>query len=130
MFKIETGNKMTIINGDTAWFDIHVEGYTFVEGDMVTFTVAESKNYTMTIISKSIILGSDNLDEDGDIKGCFNDDGSCTFFLQPKDTAKRIGTYVYDIQLNLVDGRIDTIVGPSQFTVQQGVTHKKTTKRR
>lgn len=129
MFKIETGNKITIINGDTGFFNLVVDDYEFTDGDMVTFTVASSTNYRTPIIDKTIIKGEENLDEDGLLNGVFNEDGSCTFFLNPKDTATLSGSYVYDIQLNLVDGRVDTIIGPSTFTVQQGVTHKKTIRR-
>ena len=32
------------------------------------------------------------------------------------------GTYLYDIQLNLADGRVDTIILPTKFTVLGGVT--------
>ena len=33
------------------------------------------------------------------------------------------GTYWYDIQLNLADGRVDTVVGPAKFKIRGGVTY-------
>ena len=129
MFKIETGNKIVTINGDTGYFNIIVDDYAFVDGDMVTFTAASSQNYRSPNISKSIIKGKENLDEDGDVMGYFNEDGSCTFLIHSKDTALLNGDYMYDVQLNLADGRVDTIIGPSTLTVKKGVTHKKTIRR-
>ena len=112
MFKIESGNRMTIINGDTGYFNVNIDNYTFVEGDMVTFTAASSQNYRNPDISKSIIMGGENKDNDGDIMGYFNEDGSCTFVLHSKDTALLNGDYMYDVQLNLVD---DIIIGDYDF---------------
>ena len=32
-------------------------------------------------------------------------------------------TYLYDIQINTADGRVDTIVGPAKFKVIGGITY-------
>lgn len=125
MFKIETGNKITIMNGDTGFFNVTVDDYEFVIGDRVTFTVKSKITDSSPTIAKTLTMGGNNFDEEGDVNGYFNEDGTCTFVLNSKDTARLAGSFIYDIQLNLADGRVDTIIGPATFTVIKGVTHLK-----
>ena len=41
-----------------------------------------------------------------------------------EDTNIKAGNYIYDIQVSLQDGRVDTIVLPSKFEVLEGVTNE------
>ena len=108
MLVIDKNNRITIINGDTGILNLKVSNYALKEGDTVTLTVKATLD-AKPLISKVI--------------DSFNEDGTCTIVLDPSDTVGlRAGTYIYDIQLNLSDGRVDTIIGPVSFTIIRGVT--------
>lgn len=108
MFNIDSRKNIKIIKGDTAIFDITLKNYTFVEGDKVYFTVKYSVDDTENIIQKVITTFNDN---------------KAKIILSKEDTNIDTGTYLYDIQCSLADGRVDTIVVPSKFEVLGGITH-------
>ena len=99
---------MKIVKGDTAIFDISLKNYTFIEGDKVYFTVKYSVDDTDSIIQKIVTTFDNN---------------KAKIILSKDDTNIDIGTYLYDIQCSLVDGRVDTVVVPTKFEVIGGVTH-------
>lgn len=107
MFKISDGNKMSIVQGDTATFTISVDNYTFVEGDKAYFTVRKDTKDSPVEIQK--VITEFNVHH-------------FIIHLDKESTNIPVGTYLYDIQLNLADGRVDTIVLPTKFTVLGGVT--------
>lgn len=107
MFKIDDFGKMTVIQGDTAIFNVDVENYAFANGDVAYFTVRKDLKDSNIEIKKVIT----------DFVG-----NSFKVFLDKEDTSIKQGNYVYDIQLNLIDGRVDTVVTPNKFTVLGGVT--------
>jgi hypothetical protein len=43
--------------------------------------------------------------------------------LTSTDTSIDIGDYVYDIQLSLADGRVNSVIYPTSFEIIAGVTH-------
>ena len=109
MFEILDSNHMRIVQGDTAIFDLNISDYNFVEGDVVYFTVKKSikdKEYTLQKVVTE-----------------FNKN-TAKFKLSKEDTNIRAGNYIYDIQVSLQDGRVDTIVLPSKFEVLEGVTNE------
>lgn len=106
MFIIE-GNKMKIIKGDTALFNFALDEYKLKEGDKVFFTVR--KGYKDNIEIQKIVTN-------------FND-GIATFLLEVEDTDLEPGSYLYDIQVTLLDGRVDTVAPPSRFIVLGGITN-------
>ena len=109
MFEILGSNHMRIVQGDTAIFDLNISDYNFVEGDVVYFTVKKSikdKEYTLQKVVTE-----------------FNEN-TAKFKLNKEDTNIRAGNYIYDIQVSLQDGRVDTIVLPSKFEVLEGVTNE------
>ena len=109
MLIIDKTNKITIINGDTGILKLKVSNYTLSAGDSVTLTVKANATDPAPKLSKTITE--------------FNSDGTCTIVLDPSDTVNlAAGAYVYDVQLNLSDGRVDTIIGPTTFTIIRGVT--------
>ena len=107
MFRLE-GNTIRIIRGDTGILSLSIDNYKIAPGDLVTFTV---KRYIEDIdhVIKKII----DQFEDGKAKIILSE--ADTLNLEP-------GKYVYDIQVNLQDGRIDTVITPSQFIIERGVT--------
>lgn len=108
MFKIDSNNNMTIVKGDTAIFSVSLDGYEFQNGDKLFFSVksdAKDLNYSIhKIIDKF-------------------DTNIAKIVLDNKDTDLTPGTYKYDIQVSLSDGRVDTIVTPKKFIVLEGITH-------
>lgn len=109
MFVIDTDTKtMTIIKKDTASFDVALDNYQLQDGDSVTFTIASTIEQEEPILQKVI---TDFVD------------GVATVFLTKEDTDIEVGSYLYDIQVDTMDGRVDTIVGPAKFKVNGGVTY-------
>ncbi len=107
MFLIDDKKKMTVVKGDTAIFTVSVDNHTFSKGDTAYFTVRKS-------VGESPI----------EIRKVITDFDKNTFkvFLDKNDTDITVGTYLYDIQLNLNDGRVDTVILPTKFTILGGVT--------
>lgn len=109
MFRIDTGNRITMINGDTAYITLTVNEYQLSPGDSIRFTVKKTIKDRLPLISKEITD--------------FNEDGTCTIILYPDDTySLEAGSYLFDVQLTLSDGRIDTIIGPSTLNIITGIT--------
>ena len=108
MFEILRKNHMRVVKGDTAIFNINIDGYDFVAGDKVYFTLKKDikdKEYTL---QKVVSEFSNN---------------SAIFELNKDDTNLEVGLYIYDIQVTLHDGKVDTIILPSKFEVLEGVTN-------
>lgn len=106
MFSIQN-EKIKVIRGDTGIFDLNLSNYILKEGDKVYFTV--KANYD----SEALIFKEVTEFEEGKAK----------FILTSKDTDIDPGTYLYDVQCNLADGRVDTVITPSKFQVLGGITH-------
>lgn len=109
MFTIDNDtNAMTIIKKDTASFDVALDNYNLEDGDSVTFTISRQVEEEEPILQKTV---TDFVD------------GIATVKLTKEDTNIEIGTYLYDIQIDTQDGRVDTVIGPAKFTVKGGVTY-------
>lgn len=109
MFNIETySNTMSIIKKDTASFVVSLDNYELKDGDKVTFTVAAELEQEKPLIQKTIVSF---------------EDGVATIALDSKDTNLNIGSYWYDIQVDLATGVCDTIIGPARFIIEGGVTY-------
>lgn len=108
MFKISHDKRMTIVQGDTAIFTVNVDNYVFNKHDVAYFTIKKSIKDNEVVIQKRITEFKDN---------------SFKVFLDSKDTNVPVDVYLYDIQLSLSDGRVDTIILPTKFTVIGGITH-------
>ena len=82
----------------------------FVQGDTVYFTLKRSAIMEEIALQKIITE--------------FNEDGNCIIEIAPDDTkALEFRSYVYDIQLNRLDGTVTTIVPCSKFTILKEVTY-------
>lgn len=109
MFTIDQeSNQMTIVMKDTASFDVGLDNYTLRDGDSVTFTIAETKESQEPILQKVVTEF---------------EDGIATVEISSEDSNIPAGSYYYDIQINLSDGRVDTVIGPAKFKVIEGVTY-------
>ena len=81
-----------------------------VTGDMIYLTVKDSVNTEEKVLQKVVTQF---------------EDGNATIEITPDDTNDiPFKTYVYDIQLNRVDGTVNTIIPPSNFTIGGEVTYE------
>ena len=107
MYKIR-GNKIYITRGDSAEFTLGIvdaEGnaYTPAADDILTFTVKADTGTSAHIMQK---IFQDN-----------------KITILPTDTESlAYGDYVYDVQLKMANGYVDTIITPSLFRVEEEVT--------
>ena len=108
MFQIKRKNQIEVIAGDTGILNLNIDNYTFVDGDIVYFTVKKDINDTNYKFQKVVKEFEDNV---------------AVIKLSSKDTNLEAGEYLYDIQLSLKDGRVDTVVSPTLFEVVDGVTN-------
>ena len=86
-----------------------IADYNFSQGDLVYFTVKKDikdKEYALQKVVSEFI------------------DNVAMFELNKHDTNIEVGEYIYDIQVSLHDGKVDTIVLPSKFEVIEGVTNE------
>lgn len=104
----EETQVMSIIAKDTGDFVFSLDNYLLEEGDKVYFTV-----------------NTDTEKPDPKIQVMIDEftDGKAFVHLSSDDTNIPVGTYWYDIEINSIDGRVDTVVGPSKFKVLGGVKY-------
>lgn len=96
----------SMIAKDTGDFVIVLDDYLLAEGDTVYFTVNKELEKENPLISKAITTF---------------DDYRAVVRLSSTDTDIPIGTYLYDVQVNTADGRVDTVLGPAKFKIMGGV---------
>lgn len=104
-YNVET-NMISIVAKDTGDFIINLDNYLLADGDIVYFTVNTDLEKENPLISKEITEFVDN---------------KAVVRLTTQDTNLAVGTYLYDIQVNTVDGRVDTVLGPAKFKITGGV---------
>ncbi len=108
------GTDLAMIRGDSESITLSLKdgeaAIPFAPGDTVYFTVKGSPIVDEIALQKIVTE--------------FNEDGNCIIEIAPNDT-KDLGfrSYVYDIQLNRLDGTVTTIVPCSKFDVLQEVTY-------
>lgn len=100
-------SKITIIRKDTGDLTITIENYLLDEGDEVVFTVNTGYDLEHSLIQKRITEFQDH---------------SALVHLNVEDTDLEPGEYLYDIQVNAADGRVDTVLGPAKFKIIGGIT--------
>ena len=100
--------KISMVVKDTGSLTVIVENYVLNEGDEVVFTVSKTRENKHPLIQKKVrVFG----------------DGQAIIQLSSEDTDVEPGDYLYDIQVNCADGRIDTVVGPAKFKFEGGITY-------
>ena len=107
------GTSITMVRGDTLRVTVEVfQGeppapYTFKDGDRLRFAV-----------KKKLYKGSDYtelIDVDPLINKAIPTD-TCLLELEPSDTQDLpFGTYLYDIELTMADGTVDTFIKEAKF---------------
>ena len=106
MFSVE-GNIINVTKGDTGVINLALDNYKLQEGDKVTLTVKQNINDSVYVLQKVVTEF---------------EDGTAKIMLSSSDTNIEPIKYVYDIQVDLADGRVQTVVIPSTFKVLKGVT--------
>ena len=110
-----TGTNVSMTRGDSESITVtmkNTEGelVPFEDGDLLYFTIKENINTESKILQKAITIFRD---------------GSALIGILPEDTKSlRCKEYVYDIQLNRIDGTVSTIIKPSKFVIEGEVTYE------
>ena len=102
MLAIDVNNKIRMVRGDTACIEFALDNHTLVEGDKVKFTVKQSYAQEEPSIIKEITT--------------FTENGTALIVLKEEDTkGLEAGDYLYELEVRLADGTIDTIITAVQF---------------
>lgn len=107
-----SGTTITMTRGDTLCVDIEMtlgdEPYTPASGDVIRFAL---KTPLMTVGRREFV------DREPLILKTIPTD-SCQLVLQPEDTKPfDFGKYVYDIEITMEDGTVDTFISESDFII-------------
>lgn len=108
-----SGNALSMVRGDTEAITVTLSEdgtpTNFVEGDTVYFTVKRTLNTTEKSLQKTITSFTD---------------GAAVINIAASDTSSlAFGDYQYDIQINLADGTVKTVV-QSSLTLSPEVTYE------
>ena len=109
------GTNISMIRGDSQSITVSVKDkdgnkVPLITGDIIYLTVKYNVNTEEKVLQKVITQF---------------EDGNATIEITPDDTKDiPFKTYVYDIQLNRVDGTVSTIIPPSNFTIGGEVTYE------
>ena len=95
---------MSIIAKDTGDFVVSIDNYLLDEGDTVNSELEKPE----PLIQKVITIF---------------DNYKAVVHLTTQDTDISVGNYYYDVEVNTVDGRVDTVIGPAKFKVLGGVKY-------
>lgn len=108
------GTNISMIRGDSESIILKCQenniDVPFVDGDIVYLTIKDSV-YTETKLLQIIVTDFT--------------DGQAIIFINPEDTKNiKFGKKTYDVQLTRKDGRVSTIVSPSEFNILAEVTYE------
>ena len=116
MFKISYDKKITMVQGDTGVIRMRIHNYELSQGDEVRFAIVNKANPSILLCQhsdKKIVLEKQVT--------VFEKDGSARIVIYPYDTEYlQPGKYLYEIQVKTKDGRIDTVVPLTSFTLMDG----------
>ena len=116
MFKISYDKKITMVQGDTGIIRMKISNYELSQGDEVRFAIVNKANPSILLCQhsdKKIVLEKQVT--------VFEKDGSARIVIYPYDTEYlQPGKYLYEIQVKTKDGRIDTVVPLTSFTLMDG----------
>ncbi len=102
------GNNIEITRGDTGTLRFVPNNYEFIYGDILYFTVKRDSDDEEYLFQKKITSFIDN---------------EAVIIIKPEDTSSlEYDTYFYDIQIDTVDGTVNTVIEKSKFKVKEEIT--------
>lgn len=110
MLKIGSNNTVQLTRGDTAYLNVTIKNdidsseYNMQDGDTLTLTVKKSVKDTDFSFQKKVA-------------------GTANIKIEPDDTKNlAVGKYKYDVQLNVANGDVFTIIPVTAFELLEEVT--------
>lgn len=120
MFEIDSTNKIKMVQGDTGSIRLQLSNYSLGPGDEVRFGLT-ARNVVQPA-AFALERNSDLLIEK--VITDFEDDGSAIIMLEGTDTLDlNPGQYLYEVQVKTSDGRIDTVITTTRFTLLEGIIY-------
>jgi len=105
---ILSGTNISMTRGDTEQLTVRCSE-PFAEGDMVYMTVRQD--------AESPIEFQKTVDT-------FGTEGEAVIVIDHMDTeGMDFGTYMYDVQVTRMDGRVKTLIKPSRLTLTEEITY-------
>ena len=104
------GNTIRLTRGDTAYLTVPIitelnEEYVMTSGDTMSFSVKRKEGDDEYLFQKVVA-------------------GSNTIHIEPSDTHDlAFGKYKYDVQVDLANGDVFTVIEPNTFEIMKEVTH-------
>lgn len=116
MLQIKTNRDIWMTRGDDAYLDLEIkqqtfpyENYELQEGDYAILSVRRSKEESKED-SNPLLIQIPLIDGN--------------FHISPENTESLdFGNYIYDVQLTLANGNVNTIIGPNIFRILPEVTY-------
>lgn len=111
---VVNGTDLSMIRGDSESITVSCRdsqgAVSFNTGDKLYFTIKKNINTKETLMQKIITE--------------FTEDGNAVVEIEHEDTKDMAyGGYMYDMQLTRLNGKVTTIIPPSQFVISGEVTH-------
>lgn len=123
MFVIDSTNKIRMVQGDTGCIKLKLTDYLLSNGDTVKFAVTSKNVVQPAVFSLNSASTSASLLIEKTITE-FEADGSAMIVLNGEDTLDLPpGNYLYEIQVNTKDGRIDTVITTTRLTIMEGIIY-------
>lgn len=99
-----SGTTISMTRGDTVRVAINFVEYIPIEGDLIEFGVKEAYDDIDCLFTKQVPIDS------------------LVLQIDPEDTKDLdFGTYVYDIQLTMTDGTVDTFITKAKLRIMEEV---------
>ena len=122
MFAIDATNKIKMVQGDTGSIRLQLSNYALGPGDEVRFGLTARNIVQPQAFALARGTGEDLLIEK--VITEFEDDGSAIIYLDGEDTLHlNPGQYLYEVQVKTSDGRIDTVITTTRFTILEGIIY-------
>ena len=99
---------ISMVAKDTGDFVLALDNYLLDDGDTVKFTVNTEVQLEKPIFQKVITEFPEH---------------KALIHITSAASDLTPGTYMYDVQVDTADGRVDTVVGPAKFKIVGGITY-------
>lgn len=104
----EDTQTLSMVAKDTGELLVSLENYDITDETVLYFTVNNELEKEQPLISIAVSEFVDN---------------KALIYLSKEDTDLTPGNYLYDIQVDTGDSRVDTVIGPAKFKILGGVKY-------